>query len=152
MWTKTCTILYQYFRIKGLALSSALDLNNHDGLLLFTSWLEMRNEFLDRWVPSRYAGLWLCIILLWQHCISHFSNLVFCTLAHLRRKEICSEASSVKTGIATVCLVGFTHTYIRLLKETQMDKWSTQQDCTSPAEAKMSCIFKVVLCSHCTAI
>lgn len=67
-----------------------------------------RNE---QWIPWQMGplqvprGVSLCRILLWQHCISHPSYLVFCTLAHARRKTIYSKALRAKTGIASVFLV-----------------------------------------------
>lgn len=64
----------------------------------------------EQWIPWQISPLQVprgvsLGRILWQHCISHPSNLVFCTLTHLRRKAICSKAFRLKTGIASVILV-----------------------------------------------
>lgn len=71
-------------------------------------YIVLKNE---QWSPWQMSPLQvpravsLGRILLWQHCICHCTNSVFCTLAHLRRRIIYPKAFGKKPGIASVFLV-----------------------------------------------
>lgn len=91
-------------------------------------------------------------ILLWQHCICHCSDkLGVLHLSSSQKEDYLPQSIQQKTRNCKCLSCAGTQTCIQLLKETQMGKWPTPQDCTSPVEAKMSCVFWV-LHSLCMAI